>query len=193
QVRLSRSDTFSQEPIAPNHQECDELDGTRAEPRCVGGRPPLVVEPEDPVDDLAEAVLEAMRPVGRGPGRLLEDAGGRRVLELDEAVLMTLRIADDEVGLVVTEDVELEGDPIWVDDVGVPGPDQRGEMSVTPEEGQDVLSLTEGAVGMGVEQLLELGRFLSRDLPAEGEVVERRHSASSRGTRRRARVEEPPS
>jgi hypothetical protein len=79
-----------------------------------------------------------------------EDTGRRRVLELDEAILMILRIADRQVGLVVAENVELESDPIRPGDAGVPGADQGGEMPVTPGEGQDVIALAEGTVGVGV-------------------------------------------
>jgi hypothetical protein len=82
-VSLSRSGASSMNrprPITRGARNWIE----RAQNRAVHASVPLVVEPRDPVDHLAEAVLGALRAVGRGLGRLLVDAGSRRILEIEK-------------------------------------------------------------------------------------------------------------
>lgn len=60
-------------------------------------------------------------------------------------------------------------------------------VPVTAEKRQDVIAFAERAVGVGVQQLLELVQLLGSGLPGDGNALERRHSAPSREARRRLR------
>jgi hypothetical protein len=107
-----------------------------------------VLNPEDPVDELTESVLEAARPLRREFGGVVEDALLVRVLEFDEAVLVIYRVADREVRYVVTEDVKLAGetDLLIVDNIWVVGAHERAEMWAALKKGQNVLRF--GKIGL---------------------------------------------
>ena len=67
---------------------------------------------EKPIKQLAEAMLEPRRPVGSRLGRLLEDAGLRRIFELDEAILVILGISAGTYATAVAVDKSKENDPV---------------------------------------------------------------------------------
>ena len=82
-------------------------------PMSQGIRPDEIVELPEPIDDLAVTLLEPRCPHQRVFFPLLaEDTVRSGILEFDEAVTMPGRIADDEVGNVIAEEVELESDPV---------------------------------------------------------------------------------
>jgi len=74
-----------------------------------GIRPDEIVELPEPIDDLAVTLLEPRCPHQRVFFPFLaEDAVRSGILEFDEAIRVPGRIADNEVGGVIAEDVEFK-------------------------------------------------------------------------------------
>jgi hypothetical protein len=142
-----------------DHQQANVLDGIGLELGFVLGGTLLVFQYAEPVQDLAEPVVEPWRPLRRRFARLFrEDTLRGSVFKFHEAEIVAGRIPDDQVARVVAEEVEFTGKSIKPVNPGVIRPDHRGQMPMGLEEWQDVGTLAQ--VGLSVEELLEFDQFL---------------------------------
>ena len=118
---------FRQVSVSADHQNHHVLDRRRMKSIGIGDRPFGILDPENPVDQLAEAVVIPVRLVRRGLGAgRLENAVAFGVLEFDETVLPVLGVADHKIGFVIPEDAKLPGnkDIAVIDDTRVVRPHQ---------------------------------------------------------------------
>ena len=101
----------------------------------------LIFQPKQPVNDLATSVIKSVRPFqGRLVPLLPENAVARGILEFDEAVLMRLRIANGNVGGVISEDVELCCNSVKVRNKRIVHAHKRDQLLMGCEEREDVLA-----------------------------------------------------
>ena len=103
-----RSVVFAHEGRTADQQHSVEPDVSDAKVLDELRRTSVIVEREEPVDELTETVLETASPFGcrpaSGPG---EDAMRSGVFQLDGAVAVPLEIADHDVSRRASEDLEL--------------------------------------------------------------------------------------
>jgi hypothetical protein len=84
-------------------------------------------------------VLEARRPItGHSFPPLDEQAGRPGILELDEAVGISSRVADDEVAGEIAEEGVFESDPIADLESWIARCDERRELTPLAKERQDL-------------------------------------------------------
>ncbi len=129
--------------ISADYQQQRQLDRSRAEQFLERQAVLLIGEQPHPIDDLAQALLKAWRPCSRMPPTISEDAIGEPVLALNQAIRLSGLIASYNVNDELAEQAHLDGKPVdGVGRVGV-GPQERGQMGVLTEAGQDVGLLRE--------------------------------------------------
>lgn len=131
--------------VAADDQQHDIMDAPCAEPILEGGVAPVVFDPEYPIEELAEAVLETWRPFRGRFRHLPEDARRTGVFEFDEAVLMPRRVANGQVRYMIAEDVEFRSrdNTLEIDDQRIVGAHEGAELGIPLEEGEDVFRFAE--------------------------------------------------
>ena len=140
---------------------------------------PLGVHLVEPVEDLAEAMLETRRPLRRGPGLLHEDAIRRGVLELDEDVRPPRPVPGHQVAGEVAEHVVLVREAVVMNDPSVVHPEVCGQVQPRLEEGEDLVPLLQA--GVRAKERLELASLLEALIVAEGKRGEHHCFAPSTG------------
>jgi hypothetical protein len=108
----------------------------------------VVVQRVEPIDQLAESVLEAPAPfLGRFALGFGEHAVVAAVLELDDAEVPLLAITDDDIGPEIAEKWILKRQIGGRPNLGGKSPNKGGKLRPRLEERQNVLALREGRLG----------------------------------------------
>lgn len=97
-----------------------------------------VVELPKPVQHLAEAMPEALRPFERGLRAFgYQQAAGTSILKLDKALLARRRITKCQVTGKVPEQVVLNGQPVGPGQIGKISADKSRQMPPRPKKRQN--------------------------------------------------------
>jgi hypothetical protein len=168
--------------VSADYQQHDIMDAPDTEPILEGGIPLIVFDPEYPIEELAEPMLEPRRPFRGRFRRLPEDARRPCIFELDEAVLMARRVADGQVRHVIAEDIKIRcrDDIFEIDDRRIVGAHEGAELGMALEEGEDVFRFAEIGPTRIIEErskILEVGLDL---LLVDRDGTEGRHRQNRR-------------
>ena len=117
------------------------VEGDLAEYRLCCMRLREVAKLPEPIDDLAVAVVEAIRPLkAELLAHLPEDAVRSRIFKLDKREFTLLPVADSQVGRVTAEEVEFTSNPIDMTNIMIEISNHRRNIAMVRKEGQDKLA-----------------------------------------------------
>src|SRR5947209_8709962 len=112
-------------PRSSDQQHSEELDMSVTKTLREAGGILVVIEREEPIDQLIKTVLKTAAPLaGRPTLAPVEDAVRASVLQFNRAEDLPFKVTDDNVSREVPEDLELVGQSVGRNHVRKTGPDE---------------------------------------------------------------------
>jgi hypothetical protein len=162
--------------VSSNHEQPDKLDIACAKSLSIRDCMLLVFKPENPIDDLAAAVIKTLGPLeSRLAGLLLEDTCFGGILKFDETVLLFSRITDGEICRMIAKDVEFRRNLVGILNPRVVSSQQRDQLFPRCKEREKIAPFRELWSGRVIQERTEFRQFFPRVPLAELDALELLH------------------